>query len=108
MKAKVPLFFLLIAAAIAFFIGRDTAPHRCPPNEQAEAQALRTKHITDSLRSAHIIDSLNAIIAHEDTNQIRFDAIDSLIDHNPKYRPHAYRDSATAAKLDFIRGADRR
>lgn len=62
----------------------------------------------DSLRSHAIIDSLDAAIRNEHEQQRLADSMAATINANPKYRAHAYRDSTTAAKLQFIIGADRR
>ena len=70
--------------------------------------ALRTRIVADSTASAHRIDSLNTLIAQQQAIQADLDSARNRINANPKYRAHAYRDSTTSAKLDFIIGADRR
>lgn len=108
MKATTAIGFVLLALVVGFILAKVTGGGPCPPPDATAAIALRTKAIEDSITSAHIIDSLNRIIAAERITIQQLDHADSLINANPKYRANAYRDSSTAAKLDFIIGADRR
>lgn len=101
-------FILLLVAALCIGIGAGLwlAPRPAHPTESLDLYRLRTKAIRDSVNTAHIIDSLNRIIQLQYIRQDSLHRLDSLINANPKYQPHAYRDSSTMAKLRFIIGAE--
>lgn len=105
---RVVLLSLLAGVVIGVLVTSSFMGRRKPPVYDHRVDSVVALIAEERIRYQLDMDSLQRIIQAERITQAHHDSIINSISTNPKYSAHAYRDSSTLAKLDFIIGADRR